>query len=89
MRLKQGLVLRHIGEDYMIVDPAQGTVDMTTVYTLNTVAAWLWQQLEGQDFTSEQMVELLTTRYEVGHRQAVQDVEKLLSELIRKGLIIE
>lgn len=89
MELKNGLVLRHIGGDYVIVDPGQGTVDMTAVYTLNEVAAWLWKQLEGKDFTCEQMVDLLTTRYDVERERALKDVETLVKDFIQKGLMIE
>lgn len=89
MKLKSGLVLRHIGREYMIVDPGQGTVDMTSVYTLNEVAAWLWQQLENREFTCIQMVDLLTARYEVEREQAEKDVETLVKDLLRKGLIEE
>ena len=46
MRVKKGLVLRHIGEEHVIVVPNRGTVDMTSVYRLNEVAAWLWKQFE-------------------------------------------
>lgn len=89
MRLKSGLVLRHVGKDFIIVVPGQGAVDMTAVYTLNEVAAWLWRELEGKDFTVEQMAGLLTTRYEVPFEQALSDMDLLTGELIEKGLIIK
>lgn len=89
MKLKRGLVLRHIGNDFIIVDPGQGVVDMTTVYTLNKVGAWLWRELEGKDFTVEQMAKLLTTRYGVPFGQAVGDMDVFTGDLIEKGLIIE
>ena len=65
MRLREDLVLRRVGQDHVIVDPGQDMVDMSKVFTLNDSAAWLWNQLIGKEFTSEEMVRLLTDQYEV------------------------
>lgn len=89
MRLKKGLVLRHIGKEYIIIDPDKGVVDMTKVYTLNEVAAWLWKQLETMDFATDEMVELLTQRYDVEHERAQKDVDALMNHLHEQGLIVE
>lgn len=89
MRLKKGLVLRHIGKEYIIIDPDKGVVDMTKVYTLNEVAAWLWKQLDITDFTTDQMVELLIRRYDVERERAQKDVDALMDHLHEQGLIVE
>lgn len=89
MKIKKGLTLRHIGKDYVIVVPGQGTVDMTSVYTLNEAAAWLWKQLENKDFTSEMMVDLLMLHYDNAIReQVIEDVKELVDNLVEQGLII-
>lgn len=89
MKWKEGLVLRHIGNEYMIIEPDKGVVDMARVYTLNEVAAWLWQQLEEKYFTVGQMEELLMQRYDVEYEQVRKDVEVLLCNLRKQGLIVE
>lgn len=87
MRLRKGLVLRHIGKDNIIIDPDKGAVDMTRVYTLNEVAAWLWKQMEAKEFTAEELQELLMQNYEVEHERAGKDVEALINQLKEQGLI--
>ena len=89
MKLRKGLVLRHVGNEHIIIDPHRGVVDMTKVYTLNEVAAWLWKQLENTDFTVQQMEELLMQRYQVESEQLHEDVETLVSQLKMQGLIEE
>ncbi|WP_303010800.1 PqqD family protein [uncultured Bacteroides sp.] len=89
MKWKKGLVLRHIGNEYIIIEPDRGVVDMAKVYTLNEVAAWLWKQMEGKDFTAGQMEELLLHRYDVQQEQARADVERLVADLKKQGLITE
>ncbi|GAA4514923.1 PqqD family protein [Sphingobacterium thermophilum] len=65
MRLKEGLTVRKVGKDYVIVSPEQGMVDMSKVYTLNETAAWLWEQLDGKDFEVDDMIALVREQYDV------------------------
>ena len=55
MKLKDGLTLRTICNQHMIVDLCDDVVNMTNVYTLNDVAAWLWStvQVKGKFYHSE------------------------------------
>ncbi|MDR0938978.1 MAG: PqqD family protein [Mediterranea sp.] len=88
MRLKRDLVLRHIGKEHVIVKPGLGSVDLTHVYTLNNVAAWLWEQVPNEEFTEEDWVELLIKRYDVSREKAEEDVRKLVTNLRKNGLIV-
>lgn len=88
MKLRDDLVLRHVGEDYMIVDPSQDMVDMSTVFNLNDSAAWLWKELEGREFTKVMMIDLLMERYEVDKEQAEVDVDKLV-EIFEKYKLLK
>lgn len=65
MRLKEGLILRKVGNDYVIVSPEQGMVDLSKVFSLNETAAWLWEQLQGKNFAIEDMIALIEEQYEV------------------------
>ncbi|MDR0892646.1 MAG: PqqD family protein [Mediterranea sp.] len=87
MKLKKDLVLRHIGREHVIVRPSLGTVDLTHVYTLNPVAAWLWEQTGDTAFTEEKWVEMLLEHYEVERTQAIDDVKKLIENLMENELI--
>lgn len=89
MKLREDLVLRHVGEDHVIVDPGQDMVDMSKVFTLNDSAAWLWEELVGQEFTGETMVGLLKEQYDVTDEQAQEDVQKLLDIFETNGLLIK
>jgi hypothetical protein len=91
MRLKEGLTVRKIGEDYVIVAPEQGMVDLSKVYSLNETAAWLWEKLEHSDFDLVHMVELVKDRYEVENissQQLENDMEDLVNFFKQNGLLI-
>ena len=86
MKLNPDLVLRQIGDEYMIVNPFTDTVDMTDVYTLNESAAWLWLQLEGKSFTQSDLVSLLQTEYDVDTETARADIDELCNHWLSSGL---
>ena len=84
--LRQDLVLRKVGDDYIMVDPGQGMVDLSKVHTLNETAAWLWENLTGKDVTAELVADLLCERYEVTQEQAASDARALMQEFEAAGL---
>ena len=89
MKLNKDLVLREVGGEYMIVNPFSDTVDMTQVYSLNETAAWLWQQMEGKEFTVADMVAVLQEEYEVDEATATADLTELTLQWIAAGLAQE
>lgn len=91
MRLKEGLTVRKIGEDYVIVAPEQGMVDLSKVYSLNETAAWLWQELEGKDFVLTDMIDIMRDQFEVDElpeNQLLKDMEDLIKFFRDNGLIL-
>ena len=89
MKLNKDLVLREVGGEYMIVNPFSDTIDMTQVYSLNETAAWLWQQMEGKEFTVADMVAVLQEEYEVDEETATADLTELIQQWIAAGLAQE
>jgi len=89
MQLKRSLVLRKVGDEYIIVAPDQGMVDMSKVYTLNATAAFLWQALADKDFDQETVTNLLVERYEVRLDIARQDTAALLYYFRTQEMVTE
>ena len=89
MKLNKDLILREVGGEYMIVNPFSDTVDMTQIYSLNETAAWLWQQMEGKEFTVADMVAVLQEEYEVDEETATADLTELTQQWMTAGLAQE
>lgn len=89
MKLKEDLVLRHVGDDHVIVDPGQDIVDMSMVFILNDSAAWLWEELARQEFTDAGVAELLIEQYDVSYEQAQKDAQTLIETFEKNGLMIK
>lgn len=87
MKLLDGFVLRSIGEAHIITGEGLNRVDFSKVISLNASAAYLWEQVQGKDFTPEDLVALLTVRYDVDAQQARADVDKLLASWRDAGLL--
>ncbi len=87
MKLRNDLQLRKLGNDFIIIDPGQDMIDMSKVFTLNETAAFLWEELQGKEFTEETVSDILLENYEVKEDVAVKDAKKLIQTFIKGGLI--
>ncbi len=87
MKLKEGLTLRKLAGEYIIVQPELGQQDMANVFTLNEVSAFLWEQIIGQEFSAEDLVQLLLDHYDVTEEEASADVKALLDSFVKHGLV--
>lgn len=61
-------------------------INFNKLISLNESAAYLWQELQGKDFTQEEMAELLIKRYGIDKQLAMTDSEKLAASWIEIGL---
>ena len=87
MRLKSNLTLRRIGRNYMVVQLSDEGANLTNVYTMNETAAWLWKECGTVDFSQEMLVKRLCEEYEVSEEQAAADVDALVKEWMKYGLV--
>lgn len=88
MRAKK-LKLRKLGNSYMLVDSVDGNVDMSQVLTLNSVAAWLWEQASQGEFTAESLAGALCAKYEVEPDVALADVKEQLAQWKEYGIVVD
>ena len=88
IKKKDGLQLRKIGSQYMIVKADEQNVNMSNVYTLNHTAARLWQQIEQGNAACQTLAHDLCNLYEVDEATALSDVRKQLDEWKAYGLLL-
>lgn len=88
MKLRSDLTIRQLGDESIIVDPSQDMVDMTKVFTLNETAAFLWNQLQGQDFSVDNIVTILLENYDVTDKVARQDAQVMIDSFTKQGLLV-
>jgi hypothetical protein len=89
MKTKKGFTLRKIGTDQVLVPEGIEVIDFNKLVSINNSAKYLWENLQGRDFSAEDMVNLLTAKYNVSEDTALADAERLIEDWKRIGLLEE
>ena len=71
-----------MGDEVVILNHADGVY-----YNLEEVGAFVWEKLQSQSMTFEEIVEIVCEHYEVEATVCKQDIKKLLDDLIKEKLI--
>lgn len=87
MKIKDGFVLRPLGEEYIIIGEDIARVDFNKIISLNATAAYLWENLEGKEFSIEDMVDLLIAKYDVDRETALNDSVKLAEKFVSAEIL--
>ena len=88
MKIKDGFLLRQVGDNHVVVPVGIQTVDFRCIITLNEVGAFLWQKM-AVDCTVADLVEALLAEYDVTADIATADVERFVASLREKNLLDE
>ena len=89
MRKKEGLVVRRLGKEAMIVAESIDLIDFDRIVSLNESAEYIWESLPEKNFDNATVVKLLTDRYDVDENIACKDAQELLNLWKVAGIIEE
>lgn len=88
MKIKEGFLLRQVGDNHIVVPVGAQTVDFRCMITLNEVGAFLWQKMAA-DCTVTDLVDAILAEYDVTADVATADVERFVAALREKSLLDE
>ena len=89
MKLKEGFKLRPLGREFIVVGEGIAQVNFNKMISLNGTAAFLWKELEGKEFTVEEVTKLLCGNYEVDAATAAADAATLVENWRKAELLDE
>lgn len=89
MRRKAGFKMRPLGREYIITAESLSRVDFNRMISLNESAAYLWEAVEGKEFTVDNLAELLMEKYGIDRELAERDSKALASKWIEAGIAEE
>ena len=89
MRINNGFELREMCGEHIIIGAGMENIDFSKVISLNESAAYLWSEVEGQDFTPETMAALLMKQYDVDEATALADATALARQWVSVGVVSE
>jgi len=87
MKAKLGFNLRVVCGENIIVAEGEENIDFSNIISMNESSAYLWQNIQGKEFTHEDLVGLLTQEYEVDEATALKDVKALTELWLQAGII--
>ena len=87
MRTKKGFTLRNVCGENIIVGEGIENIDFSRIISMNESAAYLWNKIQGTDFTVDTLVSLLLEEYEVDEATARDDAETLVQKWQEAGII--
>ena len=87
MKISEDFVLRQVADTWVVLPLKTDTVDFNGMIRLNSSGAMLWKTLE-QGATREELVQALTSQYEVSREEAARDVDKFIETLNKVGCLL-
>lgn len=87
MRIKEGFKLRPLGKEHVVTCENIALINFNKVISLNSSATYLWESVQGKDFTAETLTDLLLDKYDVEREVAAKDVDALVQQLIEAGVV--
>ena len=82
LKLKDGLILREVAGQYVIVPTGKRVQEVTSIVYISSSAAYLWDYMKDHEFEKEDLVQRIMEHYTgVTEEKAAEDVEKFLKIL--------
>lgn len=87
MRIKEQYKVREMAGEHVVI--MQGTYgsDLTRLVSLNESALYLWRSVEGKEFDTNTVAELLAEEYGIDDHIATTDAQRWIDKLADCGLL--
>lgn len=89
MRLKSGFVLREVCNQKIVAAEGLQNINFNKLLSLNASAAFLWEEVEGKDFTVQDLADALVREYGIDEELALKDSQSLLDSWKSAGVLDE
>ena len=86
--------LREVCGEQILVAEGKENIDFTNVISMNESSAFLWNEIQGKDFTAETLAEIMVNNYQIDENTpldretALRDAENLI-KLWKEAEIVE
>lgn len=88
MRLKDGLVLREVAGQYVIVPTGKRALEIPGIHYMTGDAAMLWNAVYGKEFEKKELIEILREKYpQVSEERLEQSAESFIEGVSSRWLL--
>ena len=89
MKIKEQYKVREMAGEHVVIMQGKLGSDLTRIISLNDSALYLWQSIEGKEFSVNTIAELLAEQYGIDAQVATTAAQRWVDKLIDCGLIEE
>ena len=90
MKAKKGFNLRNVCGEQISVAEGKQNIDFSNIISMNESSAYLWKSIQHmENFTAEDLRDLLTQEYEVDEETALRDANEIAKQWIKAGIATE
>ncbi|MBQ8337089.1 MAG: PqqD family protein [Bacteroidaceae bacterium] len=79
MKKKDGLILRQVKPTLFVLEDFGSGALSQKMITFNSTAAYLWDSLKDEEFTTNDIVNLLIKKYSISADMAKEDSDSIIS----------
>lgn len=88
MKLKDGLILREVAGQYVIVPTGKRVQEVTNIVYISSSAAYLWDYMKDHEFEKKDLVKRIMEHYTgVTEEKATEDIDKFLNILSANNIL--
>ena len=81
MKIKEQYKVREMAGEHVIIMQGKHGSDLTKIISLNQSALYLWNELQGKEFDTEVVADMLVERYGIDKGVATTDAERWIERL--------
>lgn len=81
MKIKEQYKVREMAGEHVIIMQGKHGSDLTKIISLNESALYLWNELQGKEFDTEAVANLILDRYGIEKSIATADAERWIEKL--------
>ena len=81
MKIKEQYKVREMAGEHVIIMQGKHGSDLTKIISLNESALYLWNELQGKEFDTEVVANLIVERYGIEKGVATTDAERWIEKL--------
>lgn len=86
MKATEGFRLRKLGQEFIVVGEGLAQVNFNKMISLNSSAAYLWESIQGKEFTVNDLAQLLVDKYGIDMDLALKDSASIADAWVNAGI---
>lgn len=86
MKIKDDLMLRQIGDNWVVVPMGERLAEFNGMMKLNETGAFIWKLLETET-TEDKILSAVLAEYDIDEENAIKEIELFLENLRESNLL--